>query len=150
MSLGGDKFTKLGATLADLQDTHADRLTEANELVLAGRFGSAVATALYSLEIFLKVLICRKLDLAQLPTGFQIHDLAGLLVLSGLRTRMESLGSHPVKSNWEALLALNDRHTRGEFRYEPNAKTTQAQANDVLNQHQNATDGVLTWLITQS
>ena len=51
----GPKFSTLGADVADLQAAAADRLLDAEALFAAGRFASAIAMGLYSLEIQLKV-----------------------------------------------------------------------------------------------
>lgn len=146
----GLKFTKLGVQLADLQLAYGDRLAEANLLMSSNHYGSAIAHGLYALEIYLKIIICLRLDLDALPTAFHTHDLAGLLVLSGLKRRMDALGIHPVKRNWDDLLAFNPRHIQGIFRYEPNTKADQDEARKVLDELQDPAHGVLTWLKAQS
>jgi hypothetical protein len=75
---GGSKFATLGANVADLQAAAADRLQDAELLHANGRFASAIAMGVYSLEIHLKARICVKLNLAALPRPFEIHDLEGL------------------------------------------------------------------------
>jgi hypothetical protein len=145
-----DDFTRLGASLADLQASYPDRLAEANHCFGQGCYGTAMALALYALEIYLKVRICIRLDLQQLPVAFQTHNLDGLLVLSGLKTRMDHLGNHPVKANWDFLAspALRAQHVN-EFRYKPNSSWSPAQSADILGRIQDPTNGVLTWLLAQ-
>jgi hypothetical protein len=75
-------FAKLGAPVSELRAAAQDRLRDADVLFLAGRFASAIAMGVYSLEIHLKVRICERLNLEQLPSLVQIHDLVSLLVLS--------------------------------------------------------------------
>ncbi len=75
---------KPGAQRTDLLAAYPDRLAEAGDLFDGARYGSAIALALYALEIYLKVRICMRLDLDALPKAFQIHDLDGLIMLSGL------------------------------------------------------------------
>src|SRR5262249_14357700 len=66
--IGVDKsFTKLGGTLADLEVAWQDRLADAEALFAAGRNAGAIADAIYALEIRLKVAICKRLDVEQLP-----------------------------------------------------------------------------------
>ena len=144
-------FTEKGASLSDLQGAYPDRLAEANELCVLGRHGSAIALGLYALEIYLKVRICLRLDLSDLPRAFQVHDLDGLLVLSGLKRRMDALGSHPVKRNWDFLsFPKKNRLDVSELRYKPNANWTRADTDDVLLRIQDPNDGVLTWLLAQA
>ncbi len=144
------RFTTFGATLADLQAASPDRLAEANELLGQCRHGSAIALGLYALEIYLKVRICLRLDLDALPTAFQTHELDGLLVLSGLKRRMDHLGIHPVKANWDVLSSpsMRSQHVN-DCRYKANASWTPTRAADVLSKIQDSNDGVLTWLLTQ-
>jgi hypothetical protein len=145
-----EDFTRLGATLIDLRDAYPDRLAEANLLLNSGHTGSAIALGLFALEIYLKVRICQRLDLTALPKAFQIHALDGLLVLSGLAARMDSLGNHPVKANWDYLSSptLRMQHV-SELRYKPNNTWSQTYANDILSKIQDPTEGVLTWLSAQ-
>jgi hypothetical protein len=145
-------YTQLGAALLDLRAAHPDRLAEANELLNSGtgRFGTAIALALYALEIYLKVRICERLDLDALPKAFQIHDLDGLLVLSGLKRRMDSLGNHQVKANWDFLSSPTMRMQHvNDLRYKPNHYWSPLQATDILTRVQDPNHGVLSWLSTQ-
>jgi hypothetical protein len=80
---GGSRFSTLGTQVNDLEAAATDRLLDAEALFAAGRFASAVAMGVYALEIQLKVLICRRLNLTALPRAFEIHDIESLLVLSG-------------------------------------------------------------------
>jgi hypothetical protein len=150
MMAGG--FTVFGATLADIRAAYQDRLAEANELLLAGngRHGTAMALAIYAVEIYLKVRICERLDLDALPRAFQIHDLESLLVLSGLKRRMDALGKHPVESNWDDLISppLRLLHIN-DLRYRPNSIWTEADAVEVLTKIQDPVHGVLPWLSAQ-
>jgi hypothetical protein len=143
-------FTRLGARLIDLQDAYPDRLEEANDLLNLDHYGSAMALGLYALEIYLKVRICLRLDLEQLPTAFQIHDLDGLLVLSGLQRRMDNLGSHPVKANWDFLSSpsMKSQHV-SDLRYKANSNWTRPVAEDVLKKIEDPTEGVVPWLSAQ-
>jgi hypothetical protein len=86
---GKQEFTKPGATRSDLEVAWQDRLADAQALFDAGRHAWAIATALYALEIRLKVLICKRLDVPDLPKAFETHDLDSLLLLAGLSKRIE-------------------------------------------------------------
>ena len=143
---GEAKFAKLGALLADLQVTASDRLLDAEALFVSGRFATAIAMGVYSLEIHLKVRICQKLNLHALPKPFEIHDLEGLLVLCGLRAARDS-ASAVVRKNWDDT--ANQASLINEMRYLPSSNWTQAQVQIFLQQLRDPPDGVLPWLSTQ-
>ncbi len=142
---GGGSFAKLHTKLADLRIAHEERLKEAKSLLRRGAFGSAIAYGIYAVEIYLKVRICETLDLEALPRAFQIHDLDGLLVLSGLRRRMDALGTSPIKANWDELTTLDV----SDFRYKPANSWTSEQAKKILDQIDHPKEGVLRWLKKQ-
>jgi hypothetical protein len=98
------KFSNFGARSGDLQVAAADRLLDAEARFAAGRFASAVAMGVYALEIQLKVLICKRLNLAALPKAFEIHELESLLVLSGLQAVRDS-AHKDVTFNWERIVS---------------------------------------------
>lgn len=142
-------FTKLGATRADLEAAGADRLREANEILDLNHFGTAMALGFYALEIHLKVRICDRLELTQLLAAFHTHDLDGLLVLTGLKYRMDSLGIHPVKLNWNFLSSEWKSRYINDLRYKSNSLWSRVQAEDVLRRIQDPTEGVIPWLSAQ-
>jgi hypothetical protein len=143
----GSKFSKFGANLVDLELAWKDRLEDAHALLAANRHASTIAMGLYSLEILLKTLICKKLDLEQLPTPFEIHDLDGLLVLSGLDRRLGRLKTSRVKFHWDGI--LNTSVDINNLRYKPNKNWTATDARDLLSQLDDPTDGVIAWLLNQ-
>jgi hypothetical protein len=108
---GGSKFATLGTPLTDLQAAATERLVDAEALLANGRFPSAIAMGIYSLEIHLKVRICQRLSLQAMPKAFEIHELDALLVLTGLQAALDS-SSRTVQSNWEEIknqaLQIND------------------------------------------
>lgn len=137
-------FSKLGSALADLEAAWQDRLRDAEELLATGRNGWAIATGLYALEIRLKVLVCRRLDLVQLPRAFEVHDLPGLLLLAGLSRRIQRKPARGVKRNWDAILALSPQ--LNDFRYTASARWSATQAQDFFRQLRDPPNGVLIWL----
>jgi hypothetical protein len=141
------EFTRPGATRADLEAAWQDRLAEAQSLHAAGHHAGAIAAALYALEIRLKVLVCRKLDLDHLPKAFEIHDLDSLLLLAGLSRRMERRSARKVKGNWEEVLDLAGE--LNTIRYQPAIKWTGRHAADLLTQLTDAGNGVMSWLSRQ-
>jgi hypothetical protein len=140
-------FTKLGETRADLEAAWKDRLADAEILYKGGRNAWAIATALYALEIRLKVLICKHLDLQQLPQAFEIHDLDGLLLLAGLSRRLAGKKAAKVKANWDNIKAVAPK--LNDIRYTPDANWPKAQATAFLRWLRDPPDGVLVWLSKQ-
>jgi hypothetical protein len=144
---GEQKFTKLGATILDLEMAWQDRWTDAEALLTAGRFAGAIMDALYALEIRLKVLICKRLDLEALPKAFEIHDLDSLLLLAGLSRRLQRRSAVNVRNNWDHIMVraqeIND------IRYRPASNWSQRAAVLLFSQLRDLPDGVLPWLSKQ-
>jgi hypothetical protein len=146
--MSGDRsFTSLGARVGELEAAWRDRLLDAEHLVQAGRHSMAIAMGLYALEILLKVRICRKLDLKSLPRPFEIHDLAGLLILSGLSRAMTSKNARLVKANWDKIKTT--AKDLNELRYKPGAMKSQEQSEQFFAQLKDPTGGVLSWIANQ-
>jgi hypothetical protein len=128
--------------VADLQQAAADRLHDADALFAAGRYASAISMGVYSLEIHLKVRICQTLNLTALPRLFEIHELEGLLVMTGLQA-----APHPIRQNWADVAAEADRIN--EMRYSPSANWSQLKAQTFLQKLRDPPDGVVPWLLAQ-
>jgi hypothetical protein len=94
-----DRLKKSIAPVAELDQAALDRLDDARALIKAGRPASAISACLYALEIRLKVLVYKKLDLSSLPGAFKIHDIEALLILTRLSQRMKDPASTAVKQN---------------------------------------------------
>jgi hypothetical protein len=140
--------------VADLDAASRDRLTDAKVLAAAGRPAAAIAAGLYCLEIRLKILICKRLDLPALRTAFHIHDLEGLLVLSGLEQRLADPSMSHVKFYWDKILDL--AASLNELRYIPEGSQrlpigaqSQQDAFTFLAWLEYPGAGVLTWLSAQ-
>jgi hypothetical protein len=144
------KFAKSGTALGDLEIAWSDRLDDSDALLSADRFASAIAAGLYSLEVYLKVKICKRLDLDHLPRAFETHDLDGLLILCGLSRRMNFPSKKldiAVKRNWDSVRDLSYKLL--ELRYSDGSKWTRKDAESFLDQLKNPKHGVLSWLQKQ-
>jgi len=137
-------FTKLGSSLAELDVAWQDRLKDAEALFVSGRHAWAIATGLYALEIRLKALIYRRLDLEQLPRAFETHELSSLLLLAGLSRRIERKPARGVKGNWDQILLMAPQ--LNDFRYKPDTNWDASRAQTFLAQLRDTPYGVLTWL----
>jgi hypothetical protein len=136
-------YSTLGSSLPDLEQAWQDRLKDAEALLAAGRTGWAIATGLYALEIRLKVLICRRLDLDQLPRPFEVHDLDSLLLLAGLSRRIERKPARGVKRSWDAIIELSQH--LNTFRYTADERWA-TTAPVFFRQLRDSPHGVLPWL----
>lgn len=71
-----------------LRQAYHERKAEYDALRAAGRWSGAILYAGTLLELALKLVLCKHLEVAQLPTIFQVHDLELLLYCSGQYTRL--------------------------------------------------------------
>jgi len=148
--MAGEKFSKPGAKLSELEEAASARLEDARVLAAHGRNATAIAMALYALEISLKVAICRRLDLDALPTDFQIHDFKGLLILSGLSRKIKEPANAKVESNWDFIITEYKTSHVDTLRYAPGTRYLPAHARELLRRLEETPEGVLTWLSVQT
>lgn len=141
-------FTTLRSNVAELDEASRDRFEDAKVLIAAGRSASAISAGLHALEIRLKVLICKKLDLVEMPRAFEIHDLKALLILTGLSRRLDDPANVDVRINWEEILQAGEE--LNDLRYMPDRKWSASQAISLLNRLEDPTTGILTWLNKQA
>ncbi len=73
---------------ATLRNAYQERKAEYDALRAAGRWSGAILYAGTLLELALKLVISKHLEVTNLPAIFQVHDLELLLCCSGLRTRL--------------------------------------------------------------
>lgn len=149
--MAGDReFTQMRAAVADLDVAARDRLEDAEQLLKSARYASAIMMGLYALEIRLKERICSRLDLDKLPRAFEIHDLAGLLVLSGLSKRINEPPYSHILGNWNELLVWSKR--LNDLRYGPETHPDWPLARAALffSQLRDSPNGVLPWLLSVS
>jgi hypothetical protein len=139
-----------GVSDAQLDAASNERLADAEALLKEGRYASAIAMGIYALEIRLKVIICRKLEVATLPSHFEIHDLDALITLTGLSGKVTRVKRpRGVLRNWDELRVMSRKLE--DLRYVPDPKTwDRAKAEKVLSQLRDPPDGVLLWLSKQS
>jgi hypothetical protein len=142
-----DSLTNLKAPATDLDQASRDRMEDARVLVAGGRPAASMASGIYALEIRLKVLICRRLDLAELPQAFEIHDLEALLLLAGLRRRLNDPAFVAVDQNWANIQTLASQ--LNDLRYSPDSNWNVTQATQLMSWLEDPNDGVIPWLLNQ-
>lgn len=143
----GSGYAQSRSSLVELTAAWQDRWEDAQSLLGAGRFVGAICNAIYALEILLKVRICDILDLDSLPRPFETHDLVGLLVLSGLSTRMTLEKNLTVHDNWDEIVGVSAK--LDELRYGRDERWELAQAEAFLQKFVAPMDGVISWISAQ-
>ncbi len=142
-------LTKLGALVTDLDRASDERLEDAEVLLRCERYAAAIMQGIYSLEIKLKVVICRRLEVLNLPLVFQIHDLEALMLHAGLTRKIGGVRRpRYVAKNWQELLKLSKG--LDELRYRTDPEWDQRLARRVLHQLRDSPHGVLPWLSKQA
>jgi len=102
---------------ATLRRAYEERKLEYDALRSVGRWSGAILLAGTLVELALKVVICKRLEVSRLPTIFQTHDLDLLLHCSGQQIRF-GYGTALQKS----LSTIQDQWTMA-LRYEGPVKT---------------------------
>jgi len=125
---------------ATLQAAYKERKAEYDALRAADRWPGAILYAGTLLELALKLVMCKHLEVSNLPTIFQVHDLELLLCCSGLYTRLTT-----DKLVYESFLLIHKRWSM-TLRYE-GATQTQQDADDFDQALFDPSRGVITFLL---
>jgi HEPN domain-containing protein len=143
-------LTRLGESVADLEQASKDRLEDSEQLLKAGRYAAAIMHGLYALEIALKVLICRRLDVSNLPRVFETHNLEALMLHAGLAEKIRKVKRpRDVTQDWYDLRVLAADLER--LRYTPDpARWNRLAAERLLRHLRDPPHGVLLWLRRQA
>lgn len=140
------RLTDLGARKEDLEAAARDRLRDAFALQRAKRYSACIVSCLYALEISLKAIICKRLETEQLPQAFEIHDLEGLLMLTGLRRKL--FNNSDLHANWSILQSLSKE--LNDIRYRPGRSSDKPKAKAAVAALTKSEKGVLSWLKRQA
>jgi len=134
-------------TRNELKELAKLRLEEAETLFNAGLYDGAVYLCGYVIEMALKAIICKLLDIDEYPsTGklksiYAVHDFYQLLLLSGLKNKVNS--AHPaLHANWSLTIPWSP-----EIRYQPRGTISKDQAEQILNAVRDKPNGVLRWIM---
>ena len=113
-------LSKLGSPIAELESAARERLADAESLFQTGRYVSAISYGVYGVEILLKVLICRNLNVLGLPTVFHVHDLQALLLYTGLTEKFVGTKPHwNLAANWRQVVDVSQQVEGSRYRYDP-------------------------------
>jgi HEPN domain-containing protein len=134
-------------TRNELKELARLRLKEAETLFDAGLYDGAAYLCGYVIEFALKARICKLLGVDEYPasgkvkSAYAVHDLDQLLLLSGLKRKLDSANAE-LYANW--LLATP---WTPEIRYRARGSFSEAEAEEILNAIRNKSDGVLKWIM---
>lgn len=124
------------------------RLREARVLAEGGCHAAAIYLGGYAVECMLKALICRRLDLGELPVTYHSHDLVALLLHSGLSRRMER--ARAVHENFGKLVGMwNLDDPERNIRYADPGSIAEQESRRFMQYLNDSKAGVLTWLVKQ-
>jgi hypothetical protein len=116
-----------------------ERKDEYDALLAAKKWSGAISHGGILLELALKLVICKHIGAAQLPTMFQIHDLELLLYCSGQRN---NFSNNPIlERNFDIVL----KRWSMDLRYQ-GATKTQADSDAVYQALFDPINGVLIFL----
>jgi hypothetical protein len=73
---------------------------------------------MYALEILLKTLVRRKLDLPKLPAACKTHDLSEIVLFTGLKRELEDPKRALLRQNWDRLVEFSKQRLNDQ-RYLP-------------------------------
>jgi hypothetical protein len=146
----GKSLTRSGASLSDLEAAAVERLDDAEALLRTGRYAASIMSGFYSLEIRLKVIICRRLQVGNLPRIFETHDLGALILHAGLSRKIREVRRpREIVDHWGELLELSNNLDQLRYRSDP-VTWDRNQAERALHLLRDAPNGVLPWLEKQA
>jgi len=128
------------------------RLREAKKLFESRLYDGAFYFCGYSIELAFKARICKLMDIesylenGEISRSFKIHDLNHLLLLSGLKKKLEYEISinQDFAANWSLVTNWNEG-----YRYRPIGATSKMVTQEFIDAVENPQNGVFTWLKTK-
>lgn len=134
-------------TKNELKELSILRLKEAETLFDEGLYDGSAYLCGYVIEFALKARICKLLGVDEYPpsgkvkSAYAVHDLDQLLLLSGLKNRLNSANAE-LCANWSVATPWTP-----EIRYRARGSFSKAEVEEILNAIRNKPDGVLKWIM---
>ena len=132
-------------TRENLELAWQERLEEAEVLIRAGHLSMGVCLKAYALEARIKLRICDHLRLDLLPTACKTHDLAQLIIFTGLVDELKDPSNSRVVEYWLTLVAFS-KDKLNSTRYQPRSQLPLADCQPLLEAFDDPKEGVLAWL----
>jgi hypothetical protein len=105
----------------------------------------ALALRLYSLEIRIKTIICKRLNLDLLPGHCKTHNLSELMIFTGLLAELNDPTKIVLRRNWDLLVKFS-KDRLNSIRYLPASHLGAPELGGLLGAMDDPRDGVWTWL----
>jgi len=134
-------------TRNELRELAKLRLREAETLFNAGLYDGSAYLCGYVIEFALKARICKLLGIDEYPasgrlkSAYAVHDFGQLLLLSGLKSKLDSANAE-IYSNWSVATPWTP-----EIRYRPKGSVSEDEAEEMLDAVRDKPDGVLRWIM---
>lgn len=144
MLMGGERIGV--PNRQDLKRLARLRLSEAEALHGAGFYDGAAYLAGYAIEMALKARICRVLGVADYPLAgplkpaYAVHDLAQLVLLAGLKQRLDA-AAPALSLKWSAARPWNP-----DRRYTSVGTCSAQESLGLLDAIRDPRDGILKWI----
>ena len=149
MSTGGNNPALAGllndTTQINLESAWKERLEEAEVLIQAAHFSMGVCLKAYALEVRVKLRICEHLRLDLLPTACKTHDLAQLIIFTGLVDELKDPSNSRVVEYWLRLVAFS-KDRLNSSRYQPRIQLPSTDCQSLLEAFDDPKEGIFAWL----
>lgn len=146
---GGPSRAGLTQTaLIHLDEAWKEREEEAKALRLSGFHSTSASLRIYALEILLKVLVCRKLELPLLPSACRTHNLEEVLLFTGLTRELQEPSRASIRQSWDILVDYSKKQLNDQ-RYQPRSTFSSTEADQIDQALDDPNLGVLAWLLNR-
>ena len=132
-------------TRVNLGSAWRERLEEAEILIQAGHLSMGVCLKAYAMEARIKLRICEHLQLDLLPSACKTHDLAQLIIFTGLVDELKDSSNSRVVKYWLLLVAFS-RDKLNSMRYLPRSHLPLSDCQPLFVAFDDPNEGVFAWL----
>jgi hypothetical protein len=133
------------AARVDLDLAWVEREQEAGLLLIHGHLALSMAFRVYALDIRIKTIICKQLHLEFLPRACKTHDLAELVIFSGLWMELNDPANEEILKSWDILADFSKKRLN-DIRYLPTAQFDSVDHGKLSTALDDPQSGVLGWL----
>lgn len=134
--------TRESVTLTDLKRVAQARIREFHALKEKKLYAGAIYMGRVAVEVYLKCLICRRLNKKGLPELFHSHDLGGLLYYAGLREELKLPRNNKRQQSFESI----NGQVLNALRYQNPGKVKLSHCNDWNRWLNDRSEGLIPWL----
>lgn len=136
--------TRLVVSKETLQRVAEESIDQAKSLQRAEHYAGAMFAGGHAVECYLKVGICKTLQIEILPPVFKTHDLEALVLYSGFQRDLEL--TPLVKSSFDKIREVWGKTGRDSLLYQSSVSWTKKKADEFFTWLLNEEYGVIPWL----